>query len=188
MDEAALIEGCRHGDREAQRRFYEQYVRQVYRLTLRISGSPQDAFDLTQETFVRAFQRFATFDGRAGVGTWLYRIATNEAFQLFRRRRTEQRHMRELAGLKRDATEPGGGSNRLEMEDALARLSDPERTILILKYQEGLSYEQIAEALECPPGTVASRLNRARAQLRKILEQESGWPLEESRRLPHQRE
>ncbi len=185
MDEAELVEGCQRGDRAAQHQLYERYGERIYRLTLRLTGNAQDAFDLTQETFVRAFQRIAAFDGRAGVGTWLYRIATNEALQLFRRRRTEQRHLQAFAEQKAAAADPTSAPSRLEIDDALARLSESHRAILILRYQEGLSYDEIAEALDVAPGTVASRMNRARAQLRAILAGEPSTPKEEAADPPH---
>jgi len=185
MDEADLIDGCRRGDRAAQHQLYERYGERIHRLTLRLAGNAQDAFDLTQETFVRAFQRIATFDGRAGIGTWLYRIATNEALQLFRRRGTEQRHLAVLAEQKAAAADSASASSRLEIDDALAKLSESHRAILILRYQQGLSYDEIAEALDVAPGTVASRMNRARAELRAILAGESSAPKEEAADQPH---
>ncbi len=184
MDESELIEGCRRGDRGAQRELYEQYGERIHRLTLRMTRNAQDAFDLTQETFVRAFQRFSAFDGRSGVGTWLYRIATNEALQLFRKRGTEQRHLKVLADQRAAAANDSPDSAHQDVDDGLARLSEPHRAILVLKYQEGLSYEEIADVLEIAPGTVASRMNRARAELRAILDGDSKTP-EETAETPH---
>jgi len=168
MSEAELIAACRRGDREAQRALYKQHVQRTYRLMLRLTGNAEDALDLTQDVFVRALQAIATFNGRSTLGTWLYRIALNQALQLLRRRRTEQRHLRQVAAV---ADPPGGeaGSHTPDIDGALARLSDEHRAILLLRYQEGLRYDEIAQALDCPPGTVASRLNRARAELRLLL-------------------
>jgi RNA polymerase sigma-70 factor (ECF subfamily) len=184
MDESALIQGCRRRDRKSQRELYERFVERIYRLTLRLSGNPQDAADLTQETFVRAFERIGRFEGRSGVGTWLYRIATNEALQLFRARQRQDRHLRRLSQERPIAEEPDGAGARQDVEQALGRLSDPHRAILLLKYQEGLSYDEIAEVLEVSPGTVASRLNRARAELRTLLHAETE-PVEETGKLSH---
>jgi RNA polymerase sigma-70 factor (ECF subfamily) len=188
MDETELLDACRRGDRRAQRQLYERYAERIYRLTLRLSGNAHDAFDLSQETFVRAFQGLALFDGRSGVGTWLYRIATNEALQLFRRRATERRHLREYAAQGADTTDPESDSARREVQEALDRLAHPHRVVLLLKYQEGLSYEEIAAILECPAGTVASRLNRARTELRAMMEGQSPPAVEESDGLLHQTE
>lgn len=185
MDDAALIDGCRRGDRDAQHQLYERYGEQIHRLTLRLTRNAQDAFDLTQETFIRAFQRISAFDGRSDVGTWLYRIATNEALQLFRKRGTEQRHLRVLAEQKARADDARPAPNSPDVDEALAQLSEPHRAILILKYQEGLSYDEISDVLEIAPGTVASRMNRARAELRAILADEWSLPGEETADQQH---
>lgn len=171
MTETELIEKCRRGERDAQRELYERHVPQIHRLMLRMAGNREDAFDLTQQTFVRAFERISSFDGRAGLGTWLYRIAANEALQLFRRRRGERKHLRVLAEERFTSGAAGTASHGVDLEAALARLSDEGRAILLLRYQESLSYDRIAAVLDCAPGTVASRLNRARAQLRALLEE-----------------
>ncbi len=136
---------------------------------LRATCNEQDAFDVAQEAFVRAFERIVSFDGRSRLGTWLYRIASNEALQLFRRRDNEQRHLRLVSEQQDRTTEPGAEAGRQELEDALGQLSELHRVILVLRYQEGLSYDEITDVLEIAPGTVASRLNRARAELRGLL-------------------
>jgi RNA polymerase sigma-70 factor (ECF subfamily) len=188
MDEATLIDACRRGEREAQRQLYERYAERIYRLTLRLSGNAHDAFDLSQETFVRAFQGLKAFDGRSAIGTWLHRIATNEALRLLRRRKTERRHLREHTTQATDTVAWEPNSMQREVQEALSSLAVPHRAVLLLKYQEGLSYEEIAAILECPPGTVASRLNRARAELRVIMEGQSRPAVEELGGLLHPRE
>lgn len=169
MDESELIEGCRSGDRQAQRAVYDRHADRVYRIALRLTRDEQDAFDVAQDTFVRAFEQIGGFDARSRLGTWLYRIATNEALQLFRRRDTERRHLRIVSEQKNHATRPEAEAAQHEVDDALGQLSDEHRTILIYRYQEGFSYEEIADVLEIAPGTVASRLNRARAEIRALL-------------------
>ena len=172
MDEETLIDGCRRGDKDARRRVYEQHGDHVYQLARRLLRDDQDAFDVTQDTFVRAFERMDSFGGRSGLGTWLYRIATNEALQLMRRRRTERDHAPRVLDVKSRDSRPGADETRLDVREALAQLSDEEQAILALKYDRDLSYGEIGAVLDCPPGTVASRLNRARAQLRRILDPE----------------
>ncbi len=145
------------------------------------------AFDVTQETFVRAFQKIDSFDGRAAIATWLYRIATNEALQYLRRRETERRHLRIVAQERAGSAESDGSADYSDLEAALGDLSEHDRAVLVLRYQEGLSYDEIAVALDCAAGTVASRLNRARGRVRAIMADyaEAG---EESERLSHQTE
>lgn len=173
MDEAALIEGCRNGNRGAQHELYKKYAEQLYRLALRITGNAQDASDITQEAFVQAFRSMRSFDGRASVGTWLYRIATNEALQLLRRRRTEARHLEQYAESQPSASDPAQAQPDQGVQDALAKLSEHHRIILVLKYQQGLKYDEIATVMEIAPGTVASRMNRARAEMKAILRNET---------------
>ncbi|MCG3132533.1 MAG: ECF RNA polymerase sigma factor SigW [Phycisphaerae bacterium] len=187
MDEAAVVEGCRRGDRAAQRAFYEQHADRIYALTLRMTGRAEDAFDLTQDTFLRAFQQFANFDARAAAGTWLYRIAVNETLQFFRRRDRERAHLEtsrsEATGRTDDEAAAPAAPAETDVSAALADLSLEHRAVLILKYQTGLDYAEIAEVLDCAPGTVASRLNRARSELRRLLEARAAG--EEPRRVGH---
>lgn len=179
MDDAELLEGCRRRDRRAQQAVYERHAGRIYRLALRLAGNEQDAFDLAQETFVRAFEKIHTFDAQARLSTWLCRIATNEALQFFRRRQTERRHLRLVSAARVQTTDDQTAAS-VEMDDALAALSDEHRAILVLRYQEGLSYADLAEALALSPGTVASRLNRARAELRALLREDSPAGMEEN--------
>ncbi|RME38752.1 MAG: sigma-70 family RNA polymerase sigma factor, partial [Planctomycetota bacterium] len=87
-EERDLIARCRQGDRNARRTLFERTSDRIYRLLLRMTGNADDAFDLAQETYLRAFTEIGKFDGRSNVATWLYRIAVNEALQCLRRRRT----------------------------------------------------------------------------------------------------
>ena len=175
MNEKDLIDHCRAGERDAQRALFERTSTGIYRLLLRMTGDPDAAADLTQETYVKGFQGLDQFDGRsAAISTWLYRIAVNEALQ-FRRRQT-------VAALKLQALVPTRATEaqrpqvdvRLDMEAALAELASDDRALLLLRYQEELDYRDIAEILVCPEGTVASRLNRARDRLRGILRKSYG--------------
>lgn len=170
MSEAALLEGCRRGERAAQKELYELHVERIYRLALRMTGDADNAFDVVQETFIRAFAGVGSFDGRSSLGTWLYRIATNEALSFFRRNAVRERHLRVVAEQRDEPADRQGGSIDDDVSDALSKLSDYDRAVLLLKYQENLSYDEIAATLDCAPGTVASRLNRARARLRKTLD------------------
>lgn len=178
MDEASLVQACRRRDRTAQRALYERHIDRVYCLALRLTRNEQDAFDVAQEAFLRAFANICSFDQRSSLGTWLYRIVTNEALQLLRRRRIEQRHITEVGHRCREAETDG--SHHLEVEDALDRLSDEHRAVLVLKYYQSLSYDEIAAVLELTAGTVASRLNRARSELRRVLAGISSGSVEES--------
>lgn len=130
---------------------------------------PETAADLAQDVYMQAFTRFSQFKGDSSVATWLYRIAVNAALQYQRRRC--------LLPLSTDASQEDSKieleSDRaiasIDLDSALKRLDPSDQAILLLRYQEGLDYRAISDALECPSGTVASRLNRARDRLRQIL-------------------
>ena len=184
MDETALIERCRARDREAQRELYEEYSRRIYNLALRMTRNADDAFEIAQDTFVRVFERIDSFDRRSQFGTWLHRIATNEALQLLRRRKIRQKHLRLFTETRPVHTDENPATDYQDLEEALARLTDEARAILLLRYQEGLDYAAIAEVFDCRPGTVASRLSRARAELRRNLD-DSGATTEEKALREH---
>lgn len=168
MIDRDLVERCRRGDREAQHEVYSRTAERVYRLVLRIAGHADDAFDIAQETYVRAFTRIAQFDGRSSFPTWLCRIAVNEALQFQRKASGRAKRESNAAGNPVDRTD-NSPDTRLDVRGALAQLPQADRAILLLRYQEGLDYQTIAEALDCEPGTVGSRLNRARERLRDFL-------------------
>ncbi len=178
MSERELVELCRRGDRQAQRAIYDRTAEAIYRLALRMTRNADDAFDVAQDTYVRAFTRIQQFDGRSSLATWLHRIAVNEALQLLRRRRNEQHHLRLIPAVEECETTPPSDDRKADLENAMADLPPTDRAILLLRYQQGLDYRQIAQALDCQPGTVASRLNRARTRLRALLA---------DRRIPPQR-
>lgn len=185
MSEAELVEGCRKGEREAQRELYSRTVASIHRLLLRMTHSEEDAFDLAQETYVRAFTRIDRFDGRSSVRTWLYRIAVNEALGFLKRAGRERAHLRTLASERSDRGQTAEAcESRADLDAALAALSPPDRLILLLRYEQGLDYRTIAAVADCAEGTVASRLNRARQRLRAILEKDYG-PAEETRAPAH---
>lgn len=168
MDDQQLVNLCRHGDREAQRKLYERTCERIYGLLLRITHNSDDAFDLTQETYLRAFTHIEQFDGKSSIETWLYRIAVNEGLQAARRGNSAQR-ARESLGRIRPLGSDGQADIRLDVDTAMGELPEDERVLLLLRYREGLDYETIAQIIESPPGTVASRLSRARERLRERL-------------------
>src|SRR5262245_17178175 len=164
---ADIIAGCQAGQRGAQRELYERYHRTVYRLAVRIVGD-RDAADLTQEVFLRVFTRIDGFHGQAAFSTWLYRITVNECLRHRSRRPREHEPLTEEPLYK-----AAGADHALEQADllerALQQLEAPLRAVFLLREAEGLSYQEIADVLAVPPGTVASQLSRARAELQAFV-------------------
>jgi len=182
-----LVARARQGDRDAYRVLVERYQRRVFHLAYSLVRNPDDAADVSQEVFVKVYLRLDTFKGESNFATWLFRITSNLASDLIRRRGTSA-----PVAFEEDAAETVEGSElhgsgiaaQLEaspqrhtlrrelgekLEEALAKLPEKHRAILLLREVEGLSYEEIAEALQVPPGTVMSRLFHARAKMQKLL-------------------
>lgn len=183
MIEYELVERCRRGERSAQHEIYTRTVERVYRMVLRITGNHDDASELVQESYVQAFTRASQFDNRSSFETWLCRVAINQALQNKRRVALRDRTATSMNGRNGPPARPTH-DQKIDVEDALARLPEADRAMLVLRYQEGLDYTAIADLTGCPPGTVASRLNRARGRVRELLK-ESYAPLEENPRTVH---
>jgi RNA polymerase sigma-70 factor (ECF subfamily) len=165
---AELIAGCRAGDRDAQRRLYESFHRRIYRLLVRIVGTDAAA-DVTQQVFLQVFRKIEQFSGAGRFDRWLYRVAVNEAYQHLRRerqRRTQQLVYEPMDEVVRSDVR---AEQKEVVEQALASLEPELRTICLLREIEELSYREIAEILDIPEGTVGSRLNRARHELKERL-------------------
>jgi RNA polymerase sigma-70 factor, ECF subfamily len=183
-DDRRLIADCLGGRRDAFGELVTRYQARLYNAALRLVHTADDAADVVQDAFLNAFQSLHTFKGDAEFFTWLYRIAFNTAISLKRKKRPSvslEAHAGE-AGIDPDDpseyVKPGAALERTEDErqltDAIARLSAEHREVLLLKDIEGLKYEDIAELLAVPIGTIRSRLHRARLELRELL-----VPLEE---------
>jgi RNA polymerase sigma-70 factor, ECF subfamily len=186
--EDQFLERLRSGDTAAFERVVAEYSGDVYALLYRLTTDPEEARDLTQETFLRAFQSIGRFRGDANLKTWIYRIALNQArnrWRWWRRRKrdvtvsldaTSERNEQPLSAMLRDddALDPEQETLAREREGqlrgALLELKRPFREAVILRDVEGFSYEEIAETLALSIGTVKSRLSRGRLELRRKLE------------------
>lgn len=170
---AEILAGSQRGEVEARRELFERYQRLVYRLVFRIVGEVEAA-DLTQDVFLRVFEKIHQFQGWARFETWLYRLAVNECLQHLRREKTRRLHLSRQQPLRQTA----GPSHHLEQTElltaALNQLEPELKTVFVLREREQRNYREIAEAMNVAEGTVASRLNRARRRLREILI-ELGW-------------
>lgn len=179
--EMALVERCRRKDFDAFGRIVDAYQNRVFGFVRRMVSDADDAADVTQEVFVRAFQAFERFDGRSSLRTWLFRIAHNLCID--RARRLD----RAPASSAIDASSDDDVAMEIPdarwdpesvilndelmavVESTIAAMSDKLRSVLILHDREDMAYEEIAGALDLPVGTVKSRLFLARAQLQQAL-------------------
>ncbi len=184
--DADLLRRCLAGDEKAYRELVGRYQRQVFSLARRMTGSVEDAEDLTQETFVRMFKALDRYDPTRPFAAWLMTIATRLSIDHLRRRRVrpisvtqreagtrDEEYTLEIedAGLRPDeiavqAEEEG------RVQDLIDSLPAHYRAVVLLRHQHDLSYEEIAAALHLPLGTVKARIHRARALLRDRIEGE----------------
>jgi RNA polymerase sigma-70 factor (ECF subfamily) len=181
-DDLKLIADCLNGNTAAFGELVSRHQDRLYSTVLRLLDQPEDARDAVQEAFLHAYQSLHSFKGDARFSTWLYRIAVNTAISLKRKHRLVLRLQPTADGTANDpldpneANRPGHALEMAEQEkqvhEALGRLSAEHRAVLVLKDMEGMKYEEIAEILQVPIGTIRSRLHRARLELREILLQE----------------
>ena len=176
--EAEIVRRVLEGDADAFGAIVDEYQKNVYNLALRMTGNPEDAQDMSQEAFIKAFNSLASFRGDSKLSVWLYRIVSNVCLDFLRSRKRRQ-----TVSLNMDDGE--GGSSELEIPDlsampeeelnrrltreavrkGLLSLPEDQREILLLRKIEGLSYDEIAQALGLEAGTVKSRIFRARKRL-----------------------
>jgi RNA polymerase sigma-70 factor (ECF subfamily) len=183
---SALLQRARAGDVEAFEQLIEPHVGRLYNYVARMVGDPFDAEDLTQDAVLRAHRAIGSFRGGATFQTWLYRIATNIAVDALRRRgrrnakvsslddpvQAEQGWIaREVRDTQRDPQELAEAAELSEsVQRAINQLSPKLRAVVVLFDLQGLTYDQIADTLSLPLGTVKSRLFNARVRLKELLE------------------
>lgn len=173
-----LVQAARRGDEAAVREIYEACRRPVLGLIVSLVGDPVQAQDVLQIVFFKAFRGLAGFRFRSTLLTWIYRIARNECRNHLKRRRAPAVPLEEIVGSRYEADRaprPDGGPAEAEaLRSAVLGLPFKMREVVVLKYQQDLSYDEMSRVLRCSPGTVASRLNRALAELGSRLHSEEG--------------
>ena len=165
VEDTDLIVRVRKGDIEAFNLLVSRWEKRVFNYLLRLAGSPDNALDLSQEVFLKAWQNIRKLDDPARFGPWLYRIAHNEAYSLFRKRRPETALQETVQGDVNPPERFTAPAFPLEMTlavtAALDRLTPDQREAVVLKVYEGFKFDEMAEILECPVSTVKSRLYTA---------------------------
>ena len=188
-EEYALVQRIQSGDSDACAVLMDAYQNQVYHLALRTVGNPEDAADMTQEAFLRAYRAIGSFRGDSKLSVWLYRLTQNVCIDFLRskgRRPTvsltvenEEDEVQEL-DVADDRFDPEEQYQRKALRDAVRRgldaLPEEYRAILVLREISGLSYAEIGERLQLEEGTVKSRLFRARKKLCEFLQRDGNLP------------
>lgn len=187
MSESELIKRCQQGDLEAFEQLIAAYEKKMINYCWRMLGNPSDAEDAAQEVFIKVFRFIESFTGQSSFSTWLYRIASNVCLDILRKKKRQPADTVSLyqSGAEGDefvllvednAPSPYESAQLNEaqraLNTALAQLGEEQRRVIILRDIEGFSYEEIAAVMHVPPGTVKSRINRARKSLQKLLEKD----------------
>lgn len=182
-NDADLIRRCLANDQSAYKQLLEKYRRQVLSLVWRMVSDREEAQDLAQEAFIRAFRSLHTFDSTRSFPAWLFRITTNLCVDHYRRKKLDTVSLVQEAGHDRDERtrelespdigpdEEFAGKANAERLDAMVRaLPAPYRIVLLLRHGSDMSYDEIAEALNLPLGTVKARIHRAHKMLKEKIE------------------
>ena len=185
--DAIAVERTLAGDREAFRVLVERHSRNVYRLAYRMTGNQQDAEEVVQEAFLRAYQKLSQFASRANFGTWVYRIAANYAIDRMRQRKNEDSNRRQSARETEEGAEVDlmstipdsapsperlaqSGQLAVQMRLALSQLTPAERTAFVMRHWGGSGIEEIADALKSSTSAAKNTVFRSVQKLRKALE------------------
>ena len=173
-DEKTALHRAQKGDQAAFGWLVEAYQGPVYRLALRMGLRPEDAEEAAQNAFLAAWRGLPSFRGEAKFSTWLYRLASNAAVDILRREKKYE-NQSDIEDLQRPDAAPSP-QEQVERQDtqqavrqAMASLPPEFRQVLVLRYLQEMNYQEIAQALALPEGTVKSRINRAKGQLKALL-------------------
>jgi RNA polymerase sigma-70 factor (ECF subfamily) len=169
----ALAERCRHGEPDAFEELYRRHAPRLFGLTYRLVG-PTEAEDLLQEIFLAAHRKMALYKGEASLGTWLFRLATNQCLDYLRSKRARLTMLTETIDEEPGAPAAGAGPilgvvERMDLERAIAQLPGGSRAVFVLHDVEGCEHRDVAQQLGISEGTSKSQLHKARMRLRALL-------------------
>lgn len=171
----SVIEACKRGDHDAFAALFEAHKDRVYSIALRFSGDPAAAMDIAQDTFLKLLGAIRDFRGDASFDSWVYRLVVNSCLDQKRRTQRWVPAVEDFLSALRASGESAlqrlmRDEMRQSVQQVVAALAPDQRIVVILRYTESLSYDEIGEILGCPAGTVASRLNRAHKVLERRLQ------------------
>lgn len=174
-EDMALVERCRRGDLGAFEELYRAHAGKLFSVACRMLGNPADAEDLLQEIFLAAHRKLDSFRGEAALGTWLYRLATNQCLDYLRSRTARTNQVTDAIDDDPGSYEPGTKGlaeqtvTKMDLERALAQLPAGCRAAFVLHDVQGLEHREVAEALGIAEGTSKSQVHKARLRLRALL-------------------
>lgn len=181
--ENLLVKQASEGNMQAYEELIRAYQKKVYNIAFRMMGNSEDAEDIAQETFIKVYRSLSKFRGDSAFSTWLYRIATNISIDQLRKKKNRmvvyidnnvegeegdiQRQLKDDSPSPEDIAETKELKNTVQ--NAINRLSPDHKAVIVLRDIKGLQYDEIARILNCPEGTIKSRINRARLSLHSLL-------------------
>jgi RNA polymerase sigma-70 factor (ECF subfamily) len=171
----ALVERCRRGDLGAFEELYRAHAGKLFSVACRMLGNPADAEDLLQEIFLAAHRKLDSFRGESALGTWLYRLATNQCLDYLRSRAARTNQVTDAIDDEPGLYEPRARGlaeqtvTKMDLERALAQLPEGCRAAFVLHDVQGLEHREVAEALGIAEGTSKSQVHKARLRLRLLL-------------------
>lgn len=183
IEESALVRRAQHGDLAAYDELIRRYQERIYATVYHMTANHEDANDLAQEAFIKAYQALKSFKGGSSFYTWIYRIAVNKTINFLKQRKNRTHmslndldfnaeHDPDLVALVSDKTprrDAGLAELQEKLNEAMLKLSEPHRLVVTLHDVQGLAHEEIAQIMDCNVGTVRSRLFYARQQLQATL-------------------
>lgn len=168
--DAALVADCLDGDRNAMGTLVSHYEKPVFNAAYRILGNAQDAADVTQTVFLKAFENLRKFDPRYKFFSWIYRITVNESISANKQRRPQQSYdFADAAALPSAEKQLDESTLSQQVQEVMMTLTEEQRVLIALKHFSELSYEEIGNLLDVPEKTVKSRLYTARQKMKKTL-------------------
>lgn len=186
-DELNLVEMARGGDEAAFESLVIEHQKLIYNVALKLTGSPDDALDISQDTFIKAYRNLNSFRGESRLSAWLYRLCYNASMDFIRRNRNSNvvsMTSDDGSDMQIDIPDPSPQPEELaEKRDTVAavrsavmELPEAHRQVIVMREFSGMSYTAIADALSIEEGTVKSRLSRARLALAEILKKHGTFP------------
>ena len=186
LDEGELVSRCQEGDQEAQKLVFDHYRDRIYRIAYGVVRQREDALDIVQEVFIKLFRSIGSFKGKSSLYTYIYRMAMNTAIDYARKTKKHTASSIDGEGGYQPSDRPEKRQDQIlknkelggRLSAALGKLPKDQRAALVFREVEGLSYQEMAEAMKCSIGTVMSRLHYGRKKMQELLRdyvKEGGW-------------
>lgn len=178
-EELQWIQDVLAGNKQAYTHIINKYKNKLYATILRMTRDPQDASDLVQEAFIKIYEQLGKYDGKGSFSSWIYRVAFNHCMDEFRKKSYQMKRVEINEELMEDPKHPEviflKKENARQLERLISTLAEDERIIILLRYVNELSYDEISELVDVPVSTVRNKLHRAKKKMRETVKREGGY-------------